>query len=213
MKKSKPQTNMVHETAARASANSESSALHAYLGVTPEQVDKELREQGIDPALEAASLRRMGRVLTAQFAPQAEREYVRASPMSKQFPRYEEAVAAGIPAWAGAAECERESSILDIVKQSDPATTLWAPVSGWSMRDAGINHGDMVLVDTKREARDGDIVVAHIAGEGQVVKRIRMAKGSPTVLESANPDFAPRTIDDPLSLRVHGVVIGRAGKI
>lgn len=187
--------------------------LHRYLNVTPEQVDRELREQGIDPALEVASLRRMGRVLSAQFAAQAAQEYIGASPMSKQFPRYEEAVAAGQPAWAGAAESPGGSSILDIVRQSDPATTIWAPVSGWSMRDAGINDGDLVLVDTRREARDGDIVVAHIAGEGQVVKRIRMSKGAPIVLESANPDFAPRIIDDPLNLRIHGVVIGRVGKV
>lgn len=192
---------------------SKTTTLHEHLGVTPEQVDKELRECGIDPATEVASLRRLARILSAQFAPQAQREQVQLSPMSKQFPMYEEAVAAGMPAWAGSSEAPRKTSIWDIVEQSDPSTTMWVPVSGWSMRDIGLNDGDTVLVDTTREARSGDIIVAHIAGEGQVIKRIRMAPGGPIVLESANPDFSPREISDALSLRIHGVVVGRVGKL
>jgi DNA polymerase V len=151
--------------------------------------------------------------MAARFEPQAQREEARASAASKQFPMHDESVAAGMPAWAGCAEAPLGTSIWDIVEQSDPSTTMWVLVSGWSMRDVGINDGDTVLVDTTREARSGDIVVVHIAGDGQVVKRIRMMPGDPIVLESANPDFAPRVINDALSLRIHGVVVGRVGKL
>lgn len=187
--------------------------LHEFLGLTPEQVDIGLLGRGLNPDSEVASLRRLGQVIAAQFEPQALREEARASAARKQFPMFEEAVAAGMPAWAGCAEAPLGTSIWDIVQQSDPATTMWVQVSGWSMRDVGINDGDTVLVDTTREARSGDIVVVHIAGEGQVVKRIRMMPGDPIVLESANPDFAARVINDALSLRIHGVVVGRVGKL
>lgn len=90
---------------------------------------------------------------------------------------------------------------------------MWVNVTGWSIRDVGINDGDVVPVDTSAEAKDGDIIVAHIAGHGQVVKRLRIASDKTIVLESANPDFASIEIDDNGSAKVHGVVIGRAGKV
>lgn len=202
------------ENAMGAPSNStKATALHEELGVTPEQVDKDLRERGIDPDMQVQSLRRMGRIIAAQFAPQVQREEIQLSPMSKAFPLFEESVAAGSPAWASASPSQGKASIADIIGYSDPDTTMWVRVSGWSMRDEGIKDGDLVLVDTKREARDGDIVVAHIAGEGQVVKRISMLRGEPVVLISANPDFEPRVIDDATSLRIHGVVVGRVGKV
>lgn len=187
--------------------------LHKIAGVTPEQVDEDLRMRGLDRATEIESLRRLGRVMAAKFAPQARQELMQNSPMAKQFPMFEEAVAAGSPEWATTAATHTEASINDIVGHSDPETTIWVPVSGWSMRDEGINDGDLVLVDTRREAVDGEIVVAFIEGEGQVVKRLRTKKGQPVVLESANPDFPPRVIDESQTLRIHGVVIGRVGRI
>ena len=80
------------------------------------------------------------------------------------------------------------------------------------MRDAGINDGDVVLVNIKLEAKDGDIVLADLAGQGQVIKRLCKRRGKVS-LESANPDFAPIAVDDVASMRVHGVVVGRAGAV
>ena len=198
---------------ANKNASSRTTALHELLGVTPEQVDADLKEQGLDRATEIAALRRMGEVMAAKFAPQVRHEEIKNSPMAKQFPMFEETVAAGSPEWAATAAPHTEASINDIVGLSDPDTNIWVPVSGWSMRDEGINDGDLVLVDTRREAVDGDIVVAFIEGEGQVVKRLRTQTGHPVVLESANPDFPPRVIDETLTLRIHGVVVGRAGRV
>lgn len=52
----------------------EPSELHKLMGITPEQVRRELIEQGIDPEAEVEAMRRLGRVLTAKFAQQIERE-------------------------------------------------------------------------------------------------------------------------------------------
>ena len=102
---------------------------------------------------------------------------------------------------------------MELMRVADPAQMMWARVSGWSMRDEGIRDGDMVLVDRSREPRDGDIVLAHLAGQGQVVKRLRVRSNAAAALESANPDFDAIEINEPTDLAIHGVVIGRAGRV
>ena len=46
-----------------------------------------------------------------------------------------------------------------------PATTFYARASGDSMRDCGIDDGDLLVIDKALEPQDGDIVVAFIDGE------------------------------------------------
>lgn len=190
----------------------ELSELHKLMGITPEQVRRELIEQGIDPEAEVEAMRRLGRVLAAKFAPQIEREAAMGHQLSMPLPYFEEAVAAGSPAWAAGQDAPGKASILDVMGRGSAQDTILARVSGWSMRDAGINDGDVVLVNTKLEAKDGDIVLADLAGQGQVIKRLCKRRGKVS-LESANPDFAPIPVDDVASLRVHGVVVGRAGAL
>ena len=81
------------------------------------------------------------------------------------------------------------------------------------MRDASIKDGDLVLIDRSRQARDGDLVLAFLAGQGQMVKRLRLLGDRGAMLESANPDFAPIHVPDAAALTIHGVVVARAGKL
>lgn len=46
-----------------------------------------------------------------------------------------------------------------------PATTFYARASGDSMKDCGIDDGDLLVIDKALEPHDGDIVVAFIDGE------------------------------------------------
>ncbi len=80
------------------------------------------------------------------------------------------------------------------------------------MTPDGIHDGDVVLVDPTVEAHEGDIVVAYVEGQGQVVKRLRVLADG-IVLESSNPDFAPIKIKSWSEMAIQGVVRGRAGKI
>jgi DNA polymerase V len=200
---------MANKTIPPRAADAEILPIHLHLDATPEELWAETLADGADPRLEIQAMRRLG---------QAQAAKIRADTFeippwfAKSFPRFEEAVAAGDPSWADFARGPTDSTFLDILGKSDPLSTIWARVSGWSMRDVGINDGDTILVDTSAEARDGDIVLAHIAGCGQVVKRLRIA-GDKAYLDSANPDFQPIEIDDPANLRIHGVVRGRAGKV
>ncbi|GAK73125.1 UmuD protein [Agrobacterium rubi TR3 = NBRC 13261] len=64
--------------------------------------------------------------------------------------------------------------------RNPPATFLWK-VDGNSMRDAGIFHGDLIVVDRSVTAVDGDIVVATVHGE-RSLKRLRMNGNRPRLL-------------------------------
>ena len=180
--------------------------------MSAEELRADLVAEGLDPDEEVAAMRRMGRVLAAQFAPQIERESRMPPDFCKPFPLFAEVVAAGSAAWADAPAPSEQGSLLDVLANASKEDTILARVRGWSMRDAGISDGDLVMVNTKLEAKDGDIVLAHLAGEGQVVKRLRV-EASRVLLVSANPDFAPIVVEDSAALRIHGVVVGRAGKV
>ncbi|WP_028006377.1 transcriptional repressor LexA [Solimonas flava] len=80
-------------------------------------------------------------------------------------------------------------------------------VQGWSMRDAGILPGDLLAVQRRATARNGEIVVARI-GDEVTVKRFER-RGDLVRLLAANPDFAPIRIDlSREELVIEGRVVG-----
>ncbi|NEX19438.1 repressor LexA [Thiorhodococcus mannitoliphagus] len=77
-------------------------------------------------------------------------------------------------------------------------------VRGESMRDAGILHGDIVVVRRQPKADDGAIVVA-LVGEEATVKRLRLREER-IELHPENPDY-PVMTPDPKQLEIVGRVI------
>ncbi len=75
------------------------------------------------------------------------------------------------------------------VKGRDAEELFALSVRGDSMKNAGILHGDVVIVRRLSEARDGDIVVA-LVGDEATVKRFRKKEGR-FALYPENPDFDP----------------------
>ena len=83
-------------------------------------------------------------------------------------------------------------------------------VRGDSMIGDGILDGDVVIVEAREEARNGEIVVAVIDGAEATLKRFRAVEGPPAAVElrPANPDMqALRYAPD--RVRVTGVVTGQ----
>jgi DNA polymerase V len=68
-----------------------------------------------------------------------------------------------------------------------PLARYFVSVSGPSMRDAGIEDGDRLIVDRAARPQHGDIVVAVVDGE-LTVKRL-YKRGGTVKLEAANPTF------------------------
>jgi repressor LexA len=79
-------------------------------------------------------------------------------------------------------------------------------VKGDSMIDAGINNGDIVVIQEQSTAQNGDIVVALIEGEEATLKTFRR-RGSTIALEAANPAYETRLYQDH-QVRVQGKLVG-----
>ena len=111
-------------------------------------------------------------------------------------------VPAGVPS---PAEDHIENS-LDLNEHlvSNPAATFFVRVRGNSMRDAGIQGGDILVVDRSITPGDRQIVIAMLDSEF-TVKRLTKRAGR-VFLEAENPDFAPLEISESQELTIWGVV-------
>lgn len=85
-----------------------------------------------------------------------------------------------------------------------PAATFFVRVHGDSMRDAGIHHGDILVVDRSLEAVNGAVVVAVLDGEF-TVKRLRKNNGS-VFLQAENAAYPPIAVSSDRNFQIWGVV-------
>ncbi|HBR15527.1 MAG TPA: peptidase S24 [Candidatus Omnitrophica bacterium] len=86
-----------------------------------------------------------------------------------------------------------------------PAATFFVKVKGDSMINAGIQSGDILIVDRSLEPRDKRIVVAILNGEF-TVKRIQK-KNNKLYLVPENDAFPPMEITPAMDFEIWGVVI------
>ncbi len=81
-------------------------------------------------------------------------------------------------------------------------------VQGDSMVEAGILDGDMVIVEQRSHADNGDIIVALIDNEEATLKRLRHNRDGSITLLPANAALAPITYHAG-RIRIQGVVVGQ----
>jgi repressor LexA len=79
-------------------------------------------------------------------------------------------------------------------------------VSGDSMVDEGIRDGDYVIVEERKEARNGETVVALLEGEEVTLKKY-YKEGKKVRLEPANPGMEAIHVNEE-QVTIQGVVIG-----
>ena len=85
-----------------------------------------------------------------------------------------------------------------------PTATYYAKVKGESMRDAGINDGDMLIVDKSIEPADGKIAICYVDGEF-TLKRIKIDKNG-IWLMPANEKFKPIHVEEGNTLVIWGII-------
>lgn len=86
----------------------------------------------------------------------------------------------------------------------NPKDTFFVRVSGDSMRDAGINDGDLLIVDRHQQVINGKIVIAVVNGD-LTVKRIFM-EADKIILYPENPDFTAIEVSNDNDFMTLGVV-------
>jgi SOS regulatory protein LexA len=115
-------------------------------------------------------------------------------------------IKAGIPT-------DAEEQVIDEVTFDDylvdrPESSYLLKVSGDSMIEAGLEEGDIVVVDKKIRPKDGDIVVANIDDEF-TLKYLQKENGK-TCLVPANPKYSKIYPKD--NLTIEGVVVSSMRK-
>ena len=85
-----------------------------------------------------------------------------------------------------------------------PAATFYGRVVGDSMIDAGVDEGDILVIDKSLEARDGDMAVCFVDGEF-TLKYIYIREDG-IVLKPANPKYPEIEITEGVDFKMWGVV-------
>jgi len=116
-------------------------------------------------------------------------------------PIFLDTVAAGFP--SPAQDFIEKRIDLNELLIKHPAATYILKVSGESMINDHIQDGDLVIVDSAKEAKHGDIVIASILGEFTIKKLCTTPK---LMLKPMNPNFNPIMIPNPDELNIFGVV-------
>jgi len=86
-----------------------------------------------------------------------------------------------------------------------PAATFFVRVTGDSMTGAGINSGDILIVDRALTAVNGSVIVAVLNGEF-TVKRL-VTSGGRVRLCAENPAYEPISVTAGADFEVWGVVV------
>lgn len=94
--------------------------------------------------------------------------------------------------------------VFDKGKLPNPQHTFMLRVTGQSMINAGIIEGDLLIVNSKKEAKVGDIVIGLVDNENTVKRLVK--KDGTYYLQAENPDYSD--IYPITKLELQGVVTG-----
>jgi len=111
-------------------------------------------------------------------------------------------IKAGFP--SPAADFDESKISLDAVLVKNREATFYAKASGTSMNGAGIDDGDILVIDRSLEPQNNKVAVCCIDGEF-TVKRIKITKEG-VILMPENKDFQPIKVTDENQLIIWGIV-------
>lgn len=111
-------------------------------------------------------------------------------------------ISAGFPSPADDFKEKRISLDHTLIKNKE--ATFYARVSGKSMIGAGLDDGDLLVIDRSLEAEHGKIAVCFLDGEF-TVKRLHIEKNTITLMPE-NDSYKPIKVSKDSDLLVWGVV-------
>lgn len=119
-----------------------------------------------------------------------------------ELPIVKSGISAGFPSPAD----DFLDSSIDLNKEliKHPSSTFYGRVRGNSMINAGLNDGDLLVIDKSLEPRNGKIAVCYIDGEF-TIKRIKIDKDCVYLLP-ANTEYNPIKVTADNDFIVWGIV-------
>ena len=114
----------------------------------------------------------------------------------------QEKISAGFPSPADDFKELRISIDQEVVRNEE--ATFYARVSGESMQGAGLDDGDLLVIDRSMEPKNGKIAVCCIDGEF-TVKRLKVVEDG-VFLIPENPKYQPIKVTEENELIIWGIV-------
>ena len=114
----------------------------------------------------------------------------------------QEVISAGFPSPADDFKELRISIDQEVVRNEE--ATFYARVSGQSMQGAGLDDGDLLVIDRSLEPQHDKIAVCYIDGEF-TVKRLKVAAEG-IFLMPENPNYKPIKMNEENELIIWGIV-------
>ena len=114
----------------------------------------------------------------------------------------QESISAGFPSPADDFKELRISIDQEVVKNEE--ATFYARVSGQSMQGAGLDDGDLLVIDRSVEPQNNAIAVCFLDGEF-TVKRLKVEEDC-VFLMPENPKYQPIKVTEDNQLQIWGVV-------
>jgi DNA polymerase V len=95
---------------------------------------------------------------------------------------------------------------LDLNKSliKNPSSSFYGRVKGFSMKDAGVDDGDLLVIDKSLEYKPEALVVCFINGEF-TLKKIKV-EGKTMMLIPANREFQPIIVKEDADFKAWGIV-------
>jgi len=124
-------------------------------------------------------------------------------PHSQPMPLVSASVQAGFPSPAD--DYIDRTLDLNELLVDHPAATFFIRVSGDSMKDAGIYHGNILIVDRAETPKSGNIIIAALDGELTVKRLLKDSTGLYLVPE--NPQYKAIRVSEESNFEIWGVVI------
>ena len=121
----------------------------------------------------------------------------------------QEGISAGFPSPADDSQELRISIDQEVVKNEE--ATFYARVSGQSMQGAGLDDGDLLVIDRSQEPENSASAVCFIDGEF-TVKRLKVEKDC-IYLMPENPRYQPIKVTEENQLQIWGVVTDVVKKV
>ena len=121
---------------------------------------------------------------------------------NRSIPLAHTGVSAGFPSPADDFKELRISIDQEVVKNEE--ATFYARVAGQSMQGAGLDDGDLLVIDRSKEPEHNAIAVCFIDGEF-TVKRLKV-EAECVYLMPENPNYSPIKVTEDNQLIIWGVV-------
>ena len=86
----------------------------------------------------------------------------------------------------------------------NPSSTFFGRVKGLSMKDAGVDHGDLLVIDKSLDYYKGALAVCFLDGEF-TLKKVHCDQGRVWLIP-ANPDFQPIPVSAEADFMIWGIV-------